>query len=249
MTWIFSKALMEAYGNSPSSPGLVEEYSPVISLGGEPFAQLNVMPTPHKFWHNGKTMDASGLSRFGLTCAVLTEHRGEELLMSFREDFHVKTLAAQGKDMESEDLGPVYGPIWLGLFPKFDLLDASSKTVRCLPEGGSTGSYPILPRWGSMRNGEFLARPTLERLTKGKESGSSLPTPSGCRSGKNHVGGRLDEWGGSSNPWRGTETGRTSSPAFEEWVMGWPVQWTELTACVTVRFQRWQQQHSASFQE
>jgi len=52
-----------------------------------------------------------------------------------------------------------------------------------------------------------------------------------------------DKWWGSSNPWRGTEIGKTSSPAFEEWLMDWPVQWTELTAYETDKFQQWQQQH------
>jgi hypothetical protein len=36
-------------------------------------------------------------------------------------------------------------------------------------------------------------------------------------------------------------------PAFEEWVMGWPEQWTELTAFEMGKFQQWQQQHSLSF--
>lgn len=43
MSWLFSQAL-------------AEEYSVDISLAGEQFAQLNVMPTPHKFSRNDKTM-------------------------------------------------------------------------------------------------------------------------------------------------------------------------------------------------
>jgi hypothetical protein len=59
---------------------------------------------------------------------------------------------------------------------------------------------------------------------------SLLPTPSGTSShGKNHVMGRLDEWGGSSNRWRGTETGKVRCASFEEWMMGFPTGWTELT--------------------
>ena len=61
-------------------------------------------------------------------------------------------------------------------------------------------------------------------------SGSSgLPTPSGTSNhGKNHVAGRLDEWGGSSNPFRGTELGRLHLPNFELWVMGVPEAWLQL---------------------
>lgn len=64
MSWLFSQAL-------------AEEYSADTSLAGEQFTQLNVMPTPHKFSRNDKMMEFSDLSRFGLTCSVLTESHGE----------------------------------------------------------------------------------------------------------------------------------------------------------------------------
>jgi hypothetical protein len=55
---------------------------------------------------------------------------------------------------------------------------------------------------------------------------SGLPTPSGCSNGgKNHVVGRLDEWGGSSNPFRGTEDGKKRCASFEAWMMGYPTAW------------------------
>ena len=57
----------------------------------------------------------------------------------------------------------------------------------------------------------------------------SLPTPSGTSNhGKNHVAGRLDEWGGSSNYFRGTADGPLHLPAFELWTMGFPAAWREL---------------------
>lgn len=53
-----------------------------------------------------------------------------------------------------------------------------------------------------------------------------LPTPSGCSNGgKNNVVGRLDEWGGSSNPFRGTADGRARCASFEAWMMGYPMVW------------------------
>lgn len=59
-------------------------------------------------------------------------------------------------------------------------------------------------------------------------TGARVPRPSGTSNhGKNHVAGRLDEWGGSSNPFRGTNLGRVHSPAFEFWMMGYPVWWQE----------------------
>jgi hypothetical protein len=85
MSWLFSQALGEAYSEENS-------------LDGAQYAQLSVMPTPHKFWHNGKTMDALSLSRFGLTCAVLTDDLGAELLTWFLVGFRAKTLAVLEKE-------------------------------------------------------------------------------------------------------------------------------------------------------
>jgi hypothetical protein len=74
-----------------------------------------------------------------------------------------------------------------------------------------------------------------------------LPTPSGVNGGKNHTMGRVDEWGGSSNPLRGTVIGSLCSPEFEELVMGWPVTWTELMPLGMDRFRLWLQTHGEFF--
>jgi hypothetical protein len=33
------------------------------------------------------------------------------------------------------------------------------------------------------------------------------------------------------------------NPAWVEWLMGWPVEWTDLRPLETDRFRSWQQQH------
>lgn len=230
MSWLFSQAL-------------VEEFSAVNSLDGEPSALLNLMDTPHKFWHNGKTMDALSHSRYGLTCKVLTEQHGKDLLTWYRADFLAKTLVVPEKAQVSTESAPDYGQKWHESSERYDRNIASLKTVRYLESEDSASSYQTLPRWGSMQSGVLSERTTSEHLIDGKGCGSLLPTPSGCRSGKNHVAGRLDEWGGSSNIWRGTPIGKMHCPPFEEWVMGWPEQWTELTQSATAKFRQWQRQH------
>jgi hypothetical protein len=68
-----------------------------------------------------------------------------------------------------------------------------------------------------------------------------LPTPT---AGNNHSGGRLDEWGGSTNPFRGTEIGRLRlNPFWVEQLMGWPTGSTALRPLETAKFREWQQQH------
>jgi hypothetical protein len=52
------------------------------------------------------------------------------------------------------------------------------------------------------------------------------PTPSACQG---HNSGRIDEWGGSQNPFRGTaEGGGQLNPMWVEWLMGFPLGWTDL---------------------
>lgn len=84
MSWLFSQAL-------------VAEYSHLISWDGEQCAQLNVMPTPHKFWRNDRMMEFSKLSQFGLTLQLLTENHGKELLTLYLAAFRVKTFHPQEK--------------------------------------------------------------------------------------------------------------------------------------------------------
>jgi hypothetical protein len=46
-----------------------------------------------------------------------------------------------------------------------------------------------------------------------------------------------------------TITGPHYSPELPEWIMGWPIGWTDLLPLETDRFQQWQQEHGSYFQE
>jgi hypothetical protein len=233
MSWLFSQAL-------------VEEFSEESSLDGEQCAPLSVMLTQHKFWHKGKTMEFSGLSRFGLTLQHLTESRGEELLKSFLEAFHVRTFPAQEKAQGLQDQEAGYGKSLPELLARHDLDSCSWKTVQCSLLEDLGLSLQTFPRWGLMLDGGLYLLPIAERPIKEIASGL-LPTPSGVNAGKNHTMGRLDEWGGSSNIWRGTEIGKVRCASFEEWMMGWPTGWSALTQLETGKFHAWQQQHSGFY--
>ena len=66
-------------------------------------------------------------------------------------------------------------------------------------------------------------------------------TPTACQ-GKNR--GRLDEWGGKGNRFRGTEEGRGQlNPTWVEWLMGWPLGWTDLKPLETDKYQQWLEWH------
>jgi len=242
MSWLFSRAL-------------VAEYSGGSCSGGEQSVQLNVMPTPHKFSRNGKTMEFSNLSRFGLTYAVLTESRGTELLTSFLADFRAKTSALPGKAQESTEKNPDCGSTWRALSMMFDRGSCSWKIHHSLFPEDLSESLVTLPSWGSMRDGELWERSTPGFITTGNVSGL-LPTPTATdhkgstpyqvqrRANHAHRNGlTLREF---LAKYSNAEKTVYPNPGFLEEVMAWPQGWTELSPLETGKYRQWLQWHSTS---
>ena len=241
MSWLFSQAL-------------AEEYSAGTSLDGEQFAQLNVMPTPHRFSRNDKTMEYSDLSRFGLMCAVLTGSHGVELLTSYLEDFRARTsqpLEAAPALMETD---PDFGDKWQESSVRYDLGSCSWKTHLCLWEEDLQWSLVTLPKWGLIRSGVVYQHQTSERPISVTVSGLS-PTPRAsmgshgiawCRARTGEHRHNLEDWlayqhilsGGLETP------GLNVNPSYAEWLMKWPTGWTDLKPLAMDKFQEWLQQHS-----
>lgn len=145
MSFIFSRALVEAF-----SPASFEET--------DASAQSSASPTPRPcLWHD-KTTERFPLSRFGMTCAPLTEGRGEELLMSLLADFRAKTSAPPVPAKASKASEAAYGPKWLGSFARYSPSESKWKTAQCSLLGDSDEFSETWPRWGSMRNGESFLR-------------------------------------------------------------------------------------------
>lgn len=250
MSWIFSKAMMESYENSRYSLAQAVEYSAENCSGGEQFAQLNVMPTPHKFWRNDKTMEFSRLSQFGLTCAILTADHGEELLTSYLAAFRAKTSASQ--EMAQGLTGNVAdcGNKCAGSSDRLNRPMSLLKTRRCLFPEDYPGLSVTLPSCGMFRDGELSELPTPDWITSGRGCGL-LPTPTATdykgstpyqvqRRDRKGNGLTLREW-----LEKFSEAGETvyPNPGFLEKMMCWPEGWTELKLSETARFHLWLQQH------
>ena len=222
----------------------VEESWVGSSLDGAPDALLKLIPTQDKSYWPDSEMGSCHNSQSGTTCEHSTEIRGEDTSTSLAAGSHVKTSALLEKAQVSQGNGVVYGNTWQELPVKFDLNSCSWKTRQCSFIEDCTLSLVILPHWGMMRLGVCWELGMLEPHIN--ETGCGYwPTPSGTSNhGKNHVVGRLDEWGGSSNRFRGTSLQRVRCPEFEEWMMGWPEGWSNAqTALEMDRFQRWQDSH------
>ncbi len=234
MSWLFSQALAAAYSADNCS-------------AGELYAQLNVMPTPHKFWHKDKTMDHSSLSRFGLTLKLLTESRGAELLTWYLAGFRARTSArkeAGGGYLMANEADS--GRRWHGLLAKYDQVSHLWKTAQCSLLADLEQSLEIWPRWGSMRSGVCYQQPMLALPTSEKESGL-LPTPmasdwkGGTASIRRDTGKqRLDQF----RDWCKSIHGLTYPiPEHSEAMMGWPIGWSDLKQLAMGRYQSVTQQH------
>lgn len=271
MSWLFSQALVAGYSAGTCSDG-------------ELFAQLNVKPTPQPFWRNDKTMDICARSPFGLTCAVLTDDRGEELLTLFLAGFHAKTSVLPEAAQDSTEPEAGCGRNLRGSLARYDRDSHSLKTVQDSLFSDLIESSPTLPRSGTMRNGECYQQPTLGPITIEKDSGFSLekfPTPTVCGN-YNRKGASATSGDGlatyvrkyptpTASACRGWSPGHNRAetndridytiereahqsgkpgrlnPMWEEWLMAWPIGWTQLKPLETVRFLLWQQQHSPSY--
>jgi hypothetical protein len=52
----------------------------------------------------------------------------------------------------------------------------------------------------------------------------------------------MQKWPGH-RLWRATFGARALGPTLWEWMMGWPIGWSDLRPLATVRFQRWLVSH------
>jgi hypothetical protein len=241
MAWLISQALMKAYENSHSSPGPVEESSEGISSDGEPSVPSSETPTPQAFCAPDKMKAFSRLSRSGMTFAPLMDDRGEAVSMWSAEVFPAKTSALPDVEQESTAPGRGCGERWRELLVKYDLDSSSWRTHRCLFDEALPWSSVTLPRWGMMRRGVCWERLTLGHRTSGRGSGLWLtPTAHNAKEGAYPAEYTLN------TPTLAAQVGGKLNPTWIEWLMGWPIGWTDLGALETDRFQQWRHSHGGS---
>ena len=112
--------------------------------------------------------------------------------------------------------------------PSGPLSSWESKLRERLAGNGSTLCQMIWKQTITSSGRSIFRLSPLGLNTSVRASIGLLPTPSGTSNhGINHVAGRLDEWGGSSNPFRGTSIGKVHCPSFELWMMGFPAEWAQ----------------------
>lgn len=247
MSWHFSLAL-------------VEEYLRGNCLDGDAYALSSGSHTPQVFSQCDRMMDFCQHSQSGMMCEPLTDDLGEAVLTWFLGDSPAKTLAEleQGKGLKESEAG--YGAKWQELYVRYDQSTHSWKTHRCLWEEDLPWFLVTLPKWGLMQNGVCWELTKLEHRTRENAAGL-WPTPvktdgfavgwcltsierkekGECRPSGAKIGSGLKYF---------RKTGRYLSngypnPALTEWLMGWPIRWTDLQPQATDKSHNARRRHGA----
>jgi hypothetical protein len=286
MSWLYSRALVEAFSEGGCS-------------AGEPSAPSSGSPTPQAYLPPDRMTAFSRPSRFGMTFAPLTDDHGAAVLTSFLAAFPAKTSASQAKAPALTEPDQACGPTWRVSLARFSPATSSWKTAQRSLLGDSDESSVIWPRSGMTADGQCWELPTLGQTISGTDSGlwptptvcgnynrkgasptsgdglatvvKNWPTPNardykgapgaGCQARGGHQSslssavrmfhtpttGGLD---GGSNSRRAAEKrgeampgGGSLNPTWVEWLMGWPLGWTDLKPLATDRCHFAQQPH------
>jgi len=158
MSWLFSRALVEAS-------------SAATSLDGAPSAPLSGNPTPQAYLPPDRMTAFSRPSRFGMTFAPLTDDHGAAVLTSFLAAFPARTSALQAKAPALTESAAACGPTWRASLARYDPATSSWKTAQRSLLGDSEECSVIWPRSGMTADGQCWELPTLERRISGTGSG------------------------------------------------------------------------------
>lgn len=212
-----------------------------ICSGGELLPPLKSKITHAEFYCNGKLMDSYLDSLSGTTFVHSMENLGQEKSMLSQEDSLAKICLLQEKELDLMESDQDCGKKWQGSFAKYDQPTHSLRTHQCSLFEDSTEYCATLPKWGSMRTGECWELPMLEQNINETEYGL-WPTPT-TPSGGGNCGGSGAYKNAIKN---GTHIPHSINPNLYEWLMGWPLGWTDLKPLVMGKSPCVQQQHGNS---
>ncbi len=241
MSYIFSRALVEAYSEANCS-------------ASEPSAPSNSNPTPQAYCSPARMTDYSRLSRFGMTYAPLTDDRGAALLTWYLEASRARTSAFPEKEKDWKGQEADCGQKWRGSFAKFDRDSYSWKIPQTLPGWDLTVSSETWPKWGTMRNGVCWELMPLDYPIIAPDYGF-LPTMRACiakhglcwkRAEEGKPKGNLEDYLAYLYVKNGGKRvrGMCVSASFAALMMGWPQKWTSLKPLAMGKYLLWRQLHS-----
>lgn len=219
MSWLFSRALVEAFSRANCS-------------GGDASAPWNTAPTLQAFWSPGRTTGRCDLSRYGMTSARLTAGHSEAVLTWFLAGSRARSSAAHLEDALWRTIsGRTSSGSW-----QMSLLERSG--VRTSHARRSIKRRATSNRWVTRPTVLPLERATWVLTTCGSDFGF-VHTPT-CTA--NYAAPSMQKWPSCRAFVRAF--GRPT-PTNHEWLMGWPIGWTDLQPLETAKFQQWRLSHGA----
>jgi len=246
-------------------PELAAEYSADTCSDGNASVPLNTISTQETCClQDSETVNYQS-SQSGTMYEPSTENPGEAWLMLYRAAFRAKTSVPLVKEQASREHARDSGGKWLELSVKYDHDTHSWRTHRCLFDEDLPQFLVTLPKWGMMRHGVLFRLRTAGHPIKENESGLWLSTPTASMTKRSEkfregrlptpqefatstVNGNYNRKGASKSSGDGlaTQVGGTLNPPWVEWLMGWPVGWTDCDVLAMDKFQSWQRQHGVS---
>lgn len=257
MSWLYSRALVEAYWAASCTD--------FNALG-----QLKRTLTQSAFFSGGRTRAIYRLSTYGLTLSPSDQIilKQEDTSNNFAESaatllfqpvFHVRTFHEPGRERDWKGRIPVYGQKSFGWFAKLAPQLYSWKTLQPSIEGDLIEFSGNWPKRGMMRSGMCLAL-TTRAHPKSVIGYGYYPTPTVLMSGESNsiaqfyarknrqkrnfpknsgYGADLAMFIKLQNP----ELTGYLNPRWVEWLMGFPIGWCSVNDLETHRFRQWQQWH------
>jgi hypothetical protein len=263
MAWIYRTNLCESL---PCSQEQAADCSQADCSDGGQSARSKTTPTGKRSCSRGKKTARSILSRYGMTFGLSTEQRGVDAWISYLRGSHANHIVPRASNLEN-DIRTTCGQTPSAVFAKLDQHSRSWKTLqgclipgdiwepfcatwpkRGIQRGGRAYRLPMLAHRTNASGFGFIATPTKKAnqaapsmVAKHKGCRRMVPTANAMRG---HNAGTFQELGGSGNIYRGGQIASIRiNPAYWEWLMGWPIGWTDLVQSGTGKSRCAQQSH------
>jgi len=217
MSWLFSRAL-------------VGDCLRQFSMAGKQCALLNWIGIADVFSHSDKTTGYQPFSRFGMTFVPLTADRGAGSLMLCLEASLAKPTAPLRLDATMPTIfGLKCAESWQRSLPGTYLPRTSANAQL-------TRRRTTAKRWVMKPSAFPFQRQTWVVTTYGSGTGY-LHTPT-CTA--NYAAPSMQKHPCAREF---TRVFGKPTPMNHEWLMGWPIGWSDLKPLETGKFQQWLQQH------
>ena len=200
---------------------------------------------------NASATESSQNSQSGTMCELSTANRGAEKSIAFAEASPAKTSRQQAKARASTGREAAYGASSRVLLAKFDLNTRSWKIPQCSFLEDLDECLETFPRSGMTQNGLLWELTTWAHPTGASESGFwRIPTPLASDGSKQQANCKVrhlrnSKFGAriSSVPyWILKNYNMRCTPTMSEWLMGYPISWTDSAPLAMDKFRSWRQQ-------